>query len=273
MVTLSNPESPATKKQLWLLHILTKTDTRKLDITMLEASKRIGELKHNNGTRPQGDKARADCGTRPLVNPHASAINQDKQKLAQARYDKTLPEREVIQGTNPTGDTDMVKIEAHFKANAYAIGREFAGNDTASIDFYDFNCKDCLFGQTGICQPNWTRAGFTTCQQIIESVNFSCHNFEPVQYSISEYCNRPKGKQCQRKHINNACLTCGYRTGKFIDSHNRHASARYTPTLENRISQQQNLIAHLSEPHNSDYDYTEGITAAQNIIALLNKLM
>ncbi len=260
MVTLSNPESPATKKQLWLLHILTKTDTRNLNITVQDASNQIASLKANNGKRP-------------LVNPHTSAIKQDKQKLAQARYDKTLPEREVIQGTNPTGDTDMVKIEAHFKANAYNIGKLKAGNDNADISYYDFNCKECLFGKTGTCEPSWRYSGCITCRGIVESVSFSCHHYEPVQYSISEYCNRPKGKQCQRKHINNACLTCGYRTGKFIDSHNRHASARYTPTLENRISQQQNLIAHLSEPHNSDYDYTEGITAAQNIIALLNKLI
>ena len=47
MVTLKTPEAPATKKQLWLLHILTKTDTRNLDITMQEASNRIEALKGN----------------------------------------------------------------------------------------------------------------------------------------------------------------------------------------------------------------------------------
>ncbi len=69
MVTLKTPEAPATSKQLWLLHILTKTDTRKLDITMQEASNRIEELKSNGNhkpshltttSKPQGDTARAN---------------------------------------------------------------------------------------------------------------------------------------------------------------------------------------------------------------------
>lgn len=71
----NNPDEPATKKQLWLLHILTKEDTRQLKLTIKQASDKIAELKGN--------------GKRPLVDPHASAIKQDKQKLAQLRYDKT----------------------------------------------------------------------------------------------------------------------------------------------------------------------------------------
>jgi len=46
-MTLRNPEAPATSKQLWLLHILTKTDTRNLNLTMQQASDRINELKGN----------------------------------------------------------------------------------------------------------------------------------------------------------------------------------------------------------------------------------
>ena len=38
---LLNPESPATPRQLWYLHILTREDTRNLQITKVEASKRI----------------------------------------------------------------------------------------------------------------------------------------------------------------------------------------------------------------------------------------
>lgn len=56
MVTLRTPEAPATSKQLWLLHILTKTDTRNLNLTMQQASDRINELKSNgNGNHPQPD--------------------------------------------------------------------------------------------------------------------------------------------------------------------------------------------------------------------------
>lgn len=42
---IHNPEAPATRKQLWLLHILTKEDTRAWQLTMQEASDKIGELK------------------------------------------------------------------------------------------------------------------------------------------------------------------------------------------------------------------------------------
>ncbi len=276
MVMLRNPESPATDKQLWLLHILTKTDTRNLNLTMQQASDKISELKSNNGTRPQGDKARADyrvSGTRPLINPHASAINQDKQKLSQARYDKTMPERAVIQGDNPTGETDMTKVDAHFAANAYQLGRDKARNDTATIDYYDFNCKDCLFGKMGVCEPNWINAGYTICQGIIESVSFKCSNYEPVQYSIMDYCHRPKGKRCHRTKIDNHCLECGYRKRAFRDGHNHSAWGRYIPIMQYRIEQQQNLIARFSEPHSGDYDYTDGINQSQSKIALLNKLV
>ena len=94
VMTLSNPQAPATNKQLWLLHLLTKTDTRNLNLTMQQASDQIAGLKNGVKSKPvQTDKTRADyriSGIRPLVNPHASAIKQDTQKLAQIRYDKNL---------------------------------------------------------------------------------------------------------------------------------------------------------------------------------------
>ena len=138
VIQLNNPDSPATKKQLWLLHILSKTDTRKLNLTMQQASNRINELKNgdngNNGHKSpvkannrrhwnndtftitergsdgnqygycsicHGDMQRFSSdkllrhyhshkkaiqlglwsgnSKRPLINPHTSAINQDKQ--------------------------------------------------------------------------------------------------------------------------------------------------------------------------------------------------
>ncbi len=279
-MTLRNPEAPATSKQLWLLHILTKTDTRNLNITMLEASNRIEALKSNNGKRPQGDTARADyrvSGIRPMVNPHASYIAQDKQKLAQARYDKSnpQPERQVIQGVNPLGETDMVKIKTHFMANAYELGRVKAGNDTANIDFYDFNCKECLFGKMGVCEPDWQGAGFTTCQGIVESVSFSCRNYEPVKHSIMQYCHRPHGKQCHRKQVDNKCLECNYRKTSFRDGGNHSAWCDYIPTIQARIAdhnQTKDLFLNPSE-HFKDIDHTESIRQTDNIIRLLNKLV
>ncbi len=257
MVTLRTPSAPATSKQLWLLHILTKTDTRNLNITMAEASERIAELKHNDNHK----------GTRPMVNPHTSAIAQDKQKLAQARYDRDnpKPEREVAQGANPTGETDIDKVKAHFMANAYQIGRDFAKNDNARIDFYDFDCKECLFGKTGICEPKWSQAGFTTCQQIVEDVSFKCDNFESVKYSISDYCHRPKGKQCHRKQIENKCLECAYRKTAFRDGYNHTAWGTYIPTIEERIKHHSFWITQFA-------DNKEALEQVNNIIALINKV-
>jgi len=277
MVTLRTPEAPATSKQLWLLHILTKTDTRNLNITMAEASKRIEELKSGKGNVRQGDTARADYRIsgikRPLVNPHASAIKQDRQKLAQARYDKQAPERKVIQGIDPDGITDMAKINAHFIANAYQSGRDKAENDTATIDFYEFNCEECLFGKTGNCEPAWREAGFTTGGGIteplrVESVSFSCNNYEPVKYSIMDYCHRTKGKQCHRKKIDNKCLECNYRSKGFRDGYNHSAWARYIPTIQERIDRHSFWLEKFTESNN-----TEGLEQTNNILRLLNKLV
>lgn len=76
-MVINTPEAPASKKQLWLLHLLTKKDTREWNLTMQQANDKISELKQGNGNNK-----------RPLINPHASAIKQDQQKLAQSRYDK-----------------------------------------------------------------------------------------------------------------------------------------------------------------------------------------
>lgn len=62
MVTLKNPEAPATSKQLWKIHQLTKEDTRDLDITMQEASDRISRLEQGSSKKqaspPAIDKGR-----------------------------------------------------------------------------------------------------------------------------------------------------------------------------------------------------------------------
>lgn len=42
---LNNPGAPATSRQLWLLHILTKQDTRNLQLTMQQASDAIAQAK------------------------------------------------------------------------------------------------------------------------------------------------------------------------------------------------------------------------------------
>lgn len=75
-IELKNPEAPATSKQLWLLHVLTKTDTRNLNITMAEACKRIEVLKSGNPTdsKPNKtttlDKPEVIQGKKPLYTMH-----------------------------------------------------------------------------------------------------------------------------------------------------------------------------------------------------------
>lgn len=59
VMAIKNPELPATKKQLWLLHILTKTDTRNLNITMSQASQKIADAKQkpsSKSTKQKPDK-------------------------------------------------------------------------------------------------------------------------------------------------------------------------------------------------------------------------
>ena len=50
-IMIKNPDAPATRKQLWLLHILAKEDTRDWRLTMQQASDKINELKQGNNSQ------------------------------------------------------------------------------------------------------------------------------------------------------------------------------------------------------------------------------
>jgi len=238
MATLRTPEAPATSKQLWLLHILTKTDTRGLKLTMQEASDRIEVLKSNG---------------------------QNKRPL-----NKLQPEREVIQGIAPTGKPDMTMIQANFETSCLTLGREKAGNDTATIDFYSFQCPDCLFGQGGNCKPSWRYASGITSQGKYESVSFSCSHYEPVHYSIMEYCHRPKGKRCHRNNVDNKCLECSYRKPQFRDGYNHTANCRYIPTLQQRLDHHAYWQKTFSG-RQEDYA-VEGLANATEIMVMIQEL-
>ncbi len=255
MVMLKNPELPATSKQLWLLHILTKTDTRNLNITMAECSKRIEAAKNkpiNKTVKPTENK--------PIEH-------------------KPLIEREVIQGIKPSNQTDMQKIQADFDLNArpLAIKKLITSNqsiENVNIGFYDFNCKDCLFGQTGICEPNWNESSFTTSGNKVITVNFDCRHFEPTAYRPNCNCKRPKGKQCHRKSIENKCLNCAFRSNGYSVSHNRSEWYSYIPTMQERLDNYNKDLQTRLNPGDcfKDIDFTDSIKVYQNIIRLLNKL-
>lgn len=237
MVMLATPEAPATSRQLWLLHILTKQDTRNLKLTMQQASDKISELKTS----------------KPEVKPQTTAEVKPVSK-------PIPPGRVVIQGKRPNGQTDIASVLANFKASpSYAEGRKYAGNDTADIGIYEFQCKECLFGCMGICKPKWYQGGSCwghkdkTCHSDAdyiaacispnadhcENVSYSCQNFEPVEYRPDAYCNRPKGKQCQRKHVDNKCLECQYRCDRYTTNIDRHIWYSYIPTMQERITKEQ----------------------------------
>lgn len=251
-VDLKTPYAPATSKQLWLLHILTQKDTRNLNLTMKEASEQIDKLMSKDKTTP----------------------TKIEQPISQS-------ERIVIQGNKPSGQTDMDKIQKDFESNCKPLAieklkKENLYNDNVKIDFYEFNCKECLFGQSGICEPSWDYASSVSCAGKIESVSYNCEHFESTINSISEYCHRPSGKQCHRKKIDNQCLECQYRSTKFrFDySHNRTAWYKIIPTIQERINFHTKCLETRKNPSENykDIDYSKAIKKREDIIRLLNKL-
>jgi hypothetical protein len=252
--TITNPNAPATSKQLWLLHILTKTDTRNLTLTMAEASAKIEALKNKPITK-KSDTTSADY--------RISGIKTNNTPK---------PERVVIQGVRPIGETDMAKVNNDFMTNAYPIGRIKSGNDTATISFTDYNCKECLFGITGLCKPDWDSLGYVTCGGKVESVSFTCRMYEPLEYKPSITCHRPKGKQCHRKHFDNKCLECNFRhDGMNYSNWNRSAWYSYIPTIKERITKLTEEITHYDITNVNHAEYINRMNRQLELLKTLDK--
>jgi len=98
---LRTPNAPASRKQLWLLHILTKEDTREWKLTMQEASDKITELK-GNGNKP---KTKAKDWLSILRQADAAA-KQAFDDFTKEHY--TQPWYEVQQHSNPLDDKSPV---------------------------------------------------------------------------------------------------------------------------------------------------------------------
>ena len=73
---LKTPEAPATSKQLWLLHILTKQDTRSWQLTMREASKKIEELKGNGHKDTKHSNSKRHWGIDTFVMTEQSDLGK-----------------------------------------------------------------------------------------------------------------------------------------------------------------------------------------------------
>jgi hypothetical protein len=224
---------------------------------MAEASAKIEALKKTPKATGKSDTARA--------NYRISGIKPS------AKDNIPKPERVVIQGNRPIGETDMVKVNADFMANAYPIGRKKAGNDTADVSFTDYDCKDCLWGITGLCQPDWDTLGCVTCANKVESISFTCRMYEPIEYKPNCNCHRPKGKQCHRKHIDNRCLECNFRRDGFSLSHNRSFWYSYIPTIKERITKLSEEITHYSKDNVNHIEYINRMNKQIELLKTLDK--
>lgn len=63
-IKLNKPNEPATRKQLYMLHILTGEDTRNWKLTKQEASNKISELKGNGNKELQESRKVIKCKSR-----------------------------------------------------------------------------------------------------------------------------------------------------------------------------------------------------------------
>ena len=283
---LRTPEAPATKRQLWLLHLLTGDDTRSWTLTMQEASDRIGELK---STKAGGN----GNGNRPLVNPHATAIQRDKQLRTQQSYDKSKPKpkpKPVVKdqvydieqpAALPRNEERIQAAVADCVRNDPKVAALLAENPQAPVRDYDFDCGECFLNLHGLCSPAFRYAGsihksldaygFVTGQ--VESISVSCKNHLPLLHSKHGYCHRPARTRCQRKG-NNKCYACQYLKEGYHHLHNRSEYYRYEPTLQERIDGERFWIQEFQRPrtHDTSYDYTQAIRDNEARIALLEKI-
>ena len=98
----NNPDAPATRKQLWLLHILTKEDTRQSKLTIKEASDKIAELK-GDGHKPASN-GKDYLAILKLADQVASKAYKDY-----CRDNYKEPRYAVVQHSNPLDDSSPVE--------------------------------------------------------------------------------------------------------------------------------------------------------------------
>ena len=101
---LSNPNAPATSKQLYYLHLLTKQDTRDWKLTMEEASDKISELKGNGDNKVRPTKRQEQYYLLTVFRPSEHRMSNGKYKVlcdyhtgnygkARYRFDETKRQR------------------------------------------------------------------------------------------------------------------------------------------------------------------------------------
>ena len=116
-MTISNPDAPATSKQLYYLHLLTKQDTRDWKLTMKEASDKISELKGNG-------------------NNKVSPIPQSKVKLTKQQEKYYL--LSVFRPSQHRMSSSKYKVLCYYHTDNYGKAR-YRFDETKSQRRYTFN--------------------------------------------------------------------------------------------------------------------------------------
>jgi hypothetical protein len=143
VMTIKTPDAPATSKQLWLLHTLTKTDTRNLNITMLEASNRISELLDKPKVKDMPkNKLPSDIvakyGKCTLFNTYLGSIHvMQAFKRISKHGDGFCVELELV-GLLPGGKKPHILTKAWFRDNKVTFSALFAQVKYVDVDESEF---------------------------------------------------------------------------------------------------------------------------------------
>lgn len=109
MVIINNPHDPATSRQLWMLHRLTKEDTRGLTLTKQQASDKIGELLADKPTHNDAAPAAAKPG---------HLVKAGDYFHTSWGYDQTNIDYLVIASVSPSGKTAICRMAEAIQVDA-----------------------------------------------------------------------------------------------------------------------------------------------------------
>ena len=147
---LKNPELPATSKQLWLLHILTKTDTRELKLTMAEASERIEQLKNKTAIKSTAKtekpkQAENDNTVKHIANFNGLLITSGQKTIAKHDFDGEtgFSISTTLYGLFP-GGKKIYQLSWYTRENRTAIFNPLFGHIRNSIEVDILDVKNLI---------------------------------------------------------------------------------------------------------------------------------
>jgi hypothetical protein len=142
-IAIRTPEAPATSKQLWLLHTLTKTDTRNLNITMLEASNRIQALMDKPKVKDMPkSKLPSDIvakyGKCTLFDTYLGSIHVMQAFKRISKHDTGFVCEMELVGLLPGGKKPHILTRAWFRDNKVTFSALFANVKYVDVDGSEF---------------------------------------------------------------------------------------------------------------------------------------